>query len=157
MMNKKIRPVIIIIFSLIFYSSNAQQSYEQIAFDYFFANIFPKEYSEKICKINFSNETETVISAFGHYKPCFDEKEVLFSHSTKTEAIVPIKTENVNEVKFIKRKSKYKINVLKTYFYKDYYYAQIEFTKKNEFTNAYYLKINKDKNVIKWCKTGVVW
>lgn len=148
----------LILITTIIYSSNAQQSNEQIAFDYFFTSIFPKDYSNKICKIGFGGKTINYISSFGHYKPCFDKNEVLFSGSfEKTDITIPIKTEKISKIRFKKRRSKYTVIVFKAYPYKDYYFVQIEFSKNNEYTYAYYLKIDKDKNVVKFCKVGEVW
>ena len=137
---------------------NSQSRSEQIAFDYFFSDIFSKEYSEEICKIRFSGFTEKEVTNYGHYKPCFKDDEFNFENSANYGAIVELSTNNVNsKIKFKKRKTKFRIYVLNAFEKEKYNIVQVEFTKNNEYTDAYYLKVNKNGKVEKWCKSGVVW
>jgi hypothetical protein len=143
-------------------SINVQaQKNEQIAFDYFFNDIFPAEYKDDICKISFSGFSENELTSFGIYKPCFEEElsKALNakSHESKQSTPVPINREKVEGVKFKKGKSKYRLNILKASKVGDFYYVQIELTKKNHFTNAYFLQISDKEVVTEWCKTGLVW
>ena len=137
------------------------QKIEQIAFDYFFNEIFSTEYKDDICKISFNGFTENELSSFGIYKPCFEEeisiKLNVKANESKESIPISINKENVENLKFKKGKSKYRLNIMKASKIGDFYYVQIELTKKNHFTNAYYLRISDKEVVIKCCKTGLVW
>lgn len=135
------------------------QNIEQKAFDYFFSNIFPNEYSG-IDKISFDGNIKRKITSFGHYKPCFDVE--LFSDYNTSDTLNKLTNTNVNidkirEIKFRRSKSRYSLYVMKANKRDNFYFVQIELTKRNEFTDAYYIKIDSSNTVIEWCKTGDVW
>jgi len=142
-----------------FINLNAQvDSNEQIAFDYFFNQIFLKEYSkENIYKINFKFKTEPSFSYFNYFKPCFDEQEFTFELNNPNSSSIPININRVKKIKFKKHITKFRVYVLRATKFQNNYFVLIEFSKKREFTDAYLLKINSQGDVINWCKTGVVW
>jgi len=141
------------------WNTNGQVSSEQIAFNYFFDNIFFKNYKLETNVIQFSGKTEINYSEFGIYKPCFKYPafESAPNRSRENSKSIPIDIGSIDKVRIKKSKHKYRLNVLIANKIGDTYYVQIEFTKNKHFTDAYFIKLDDNGQVLDWCKTGIVW
>jgi len=136
---------------------NSQDIKEQIAFDFFFENIFYNEYT--IDKLQFSGIIEQDESNFSYYRPCFEDNQFDLGITYQENDIESrtIKTNKIRHVKFKKKYNRYKLYVLRATKEKEFYYVQIEIIKKRQYADSYFFKINKLNEVVEWCKSEVVF
>lgn len=135
---------------------------EQVAFEYFFQNIFVNSYKD-VCKLEFSGSTEDEISSFGTiYNFCLGEdvaKELYkASLENKNKNKVWINTDKLKNTKLAlnKRKQKFRVIVLKTSKINNLYYVQIEIMKKRHYVDSYFFVIDENNDVLNWCKSNVI-
>jgi hypothetical protein len=138
--------------------SDSTDNLEQKASDYFFDNVFNQDYKEyKI--IEFKNLTDTS-KYYGIIHKCEDwDKETKYQiMSTKPGESVDItaKTKDV-KIKNIKTNSgRLKIYVYSKVKVGDNYFVSIATYRKLHFANYYFIKFDKDGNIIDTCSTGEI-
>jgi hypothetical protein len=146
----------LILFATIF--SDSTDNLEQKASDYFFDNFFQQDYAAyKV--IEFKNLTDTS-KYYGIIHKCENwDKETKYQiMSTKPSESVDIKAKTKDiKVKEIKKNSgRLKIYVYSSVKVGDNYFVSIATYKKLHFANYYFIKFNKDGNVIDTCRTGEI-
>lgn len=140
-------------------------SYEQIAFEHFFKNIFRKEY-EGVNTIQFSGQLESESSNFGILKICFDNDIELYKKieeaAKKTDLKVSPEVDNnaISQIiNFKKRKVKnnLRLNIFKSTNVENLHYVELSITKINRQWGVYFFEMNDNGEVKRWCKTGLIY
>lgn len=129
---------------------NAQTTDEQIAVDYFFENILPKE---KV-KVKFSGKTESETSGTIFFPDCLTKSEIstLYKDGGKESTSIPI-----NAKDYIKKSNKnhvgkyWSMYVCRSIKISKNTIVVIELVKKQLKINYYYLILDENSKVVNWC------
>lgn len=154
------------LFFLLFYlfltlkvnSANAQEvSYEQAATNYFFYNIYDTKLWEKL---KFSNTTQESKTNFHFTSDCFDNenqsvKKKLF-YSSKSNDKAKKRIEIPNHIKLTCFSTSELIVYNMNTFDNMFFYVRIDIYIKKCKTISYFFKLSEGKEVVEWCKSGVV-
>jgi hypothetical protein len=146
-------------------SNETNIKFEQIAFDYFFENIFEKEFPDEK-SIQFSGLTEKERSyLFAYVGPCFEDVDKDFQINLANAAIEPNSMNKVvnvgaikNKVKFKMKKNKGKLalNIYSSTSLDDSNYVLIMLKYKSG--QSYFLfELSNEGEINRWCKTGIVY
>ncbi len=138
---------------------NTQESVEQIAFDYFFKNVVKNEFATQRLKIKFSGKTEPSTTGAFSMVQCLDENESinLIDNGFKESTAININAKDlINQLNTYCRKDKRRKFVLRVYRSLDIDNNKIillKLNEKNKMAYHYYVKVDKNLDVISWCKT----
>lgn len=133
---------------------------EQVAFDFFLKEIFPKEYPSNN-GLYFPGCTEKQSSLAGPFPKCFDSHKELvdFFYKTKPSELqqIKIRTEVQANIKFLKksRSNSLDVAVYRSFEFAGSEYVYISVYKDKEFVDHYIITIT-DKKVKDHCKVGEV-
>ena len=155
------------LFSIVIFVSiygNAQSiKYEQNAFGYFMDSIFYENY-KKIKRIDFSGLTEDELSTLSFGKNCFtDEPQLalkllengMHKKFPKKEIIFPSKCEiKIKPVRAKSSKKRLKLSIKQANEIDNKIYITIELVNFYNTVDMYLLELDKNGNVLRWCKTG---
>ena len=136
---------------------NAQESIEQIGFDYFFKNIIINEFQSQNVKIKFSGKTEPTTSGSLTSVECLDrnESKTLIDSGFKESSIIKINDNGfIDEFNKCKkgRRRKIVLSVYKNLTINDNKIILLSLYEKKRRTYYYYIKVDKNLNVLNWCK-----
>jgi hypothetical protein len=145
----------LILFIIIFPDST--DNLEQKASDYFFDNIFKQEF-QAYKVIEFKKQTDT--SKYGIVHKCGNwDKEIKYQiMSAASPKAIDIKA-NVKGIKVKsigKNSGRLKIYVCSSVKVGDNYFVSIAAYRKLHFVNYYFIKFDRDKNIVETCKTGEI-
>lgn len=129
---------------------------EQKACDYFFANIFSKEYSDyKV--IEFDNETDTSkYWSIVHKCKNWDEKTKgnIMSGTPDKSTKVIAKGADLRVKRRTRNSGRLKVGVWSKIKVSGYYFVLIRVYRKKEFVVYYFIELDSDGNIIETCKQG---
>lgn len=146
----------LILFATIF--TDSTDNLEQKATDYFFDNIFKSDYQDyKV--VEFKNQTDTS-KYYGIIHKCeIWDKDLKYLIMSIEPGQTPDVKANVKDIKI--KNLKMNSGRLKVYVYSkvkvsDNYFVSIATYKKLHFANYYFIKFDRDGNIIETCKTGEI-
>jgi len=158
--------ILIIIITLYGSISFAQEmKYEQKAFDFFLENIYPKEFSE-VKKVKFDYQTKGTKAEFGISENCFEGDKIKLRNrlgenaENKTFSPKQIKVKESTKIKFKKTClfCKYECFVsIANAVSDDEIYVAIKIYNKNRFSKIYFLELDNNANIKRWCRTGYIF
>jgi hypothetical protein len=135
-------------------------SVEQAAFDYFFGEVFRKEFTD-VATVQFSGCTEQQLTNFGIRKICFPGEDALRSQIENAASGVKrskkdIGVDKIEGIKFKKGSARFRLHVLQGNEINGKNYVLIEVIEKDRNTTGYYIELDADQQVLRWCKTQMV-
>ncbi len=152
-----------IIFFLVFTVNyiNAQVK-EQTVFDYFFENIFEKDYKESVCKIKFKGKSENTTSRSLFESDCLKGKEYEFIKNNSSAILEPIDitdyhTKSIKKSKVKSRNKKYRLKLYQSAKINDDKYLVIllmSWKKLN--TDSYHFILDSNGQILEWCKVQML-
>jgi hypothetical protein len=151
--------IYVVILLFIFQKSFSQESAEQASFNYFFENLFEKEYSN-VSKIQFSGFSESTFSGKIGDPDCLDEIELSnlskwnFEEADGNTLVIDNYTKHINKKK---NGNKLILQVYeRIYVEETNFIVLIKLTKKDHFSDFYYFVVNKEMKIVKWCKLNYI-
>lgn len=153
------KKIIYIAFLLCVGIINAQESVEQIAFDYFFENIVKDEFATQRLKLKFSGKTEPSTTGAFSTVECLDKNEStnLIDNGFKESISININEKNlINQLNIYCKKGKrrkFNLRIYRGLDIDDNKLILLKLNEKNKRTYYYYVKVDKNLEVISWCKT----
>lgn len=140
---------------------NAQEGIEQIAVDYFFKNILINEFQSQNVKIKFSGKTEPATSGSFTSVECLErnESKTLIDSGFKDSSMGKINDNGfIDEFNKSKkgRRRKIILSVYKNLAINDNKIILLSLYEKKRTTYYYYIKVDKDLNVLNWCKVMAI-
>jgi hypothetical protein len=133
--------------------------YEQKPMDYFCSHILP-EHMPKLRKISFSGRTDTAATRFGLMPVCFEVgktlKISLEQSAMKSGQAIPVNVCNCKGVKFIHGSAKARVYVLRDTKVGNLHYVAIEMHVRHTNTYSYFIEMNEDGKVLKWCRSELI-
>jgi len=146
------------IFSLTSLLSDTANNFEQKACDYFFENIFTQEYKDyKV--IEFQTQTDTS-KYWGVVHQCenWDQttKGKIISSTPGKMVVVKANTPNIKLRKIRKSSGRLKVYVYSRVKVDNTYFVSIATYRKLRFAEYYFIRFDKEGNIIETCKTGEI-
>jgi len=159
------KSILINLLLLFYHGDKPNFLYEQMAFNYFFENIFEKEFPEEKA-IHFSGFTEKNKSyLFTYVGPCFEDADRDFQINLANAAVEPDSIQKVIDIELAKSRVKFEIkknvgkltlNIYSATSFNDLYYVLIMLKYKSG--QSYFLfELNQEGAINRWCKTGIVY
>ncbi|MFI2744349.1 hypothetical protein ACG2LH_16560 [Zhouia sp. PK063] len=156
---KKLRIIFFLVFTINYVSAQVK---EQIVFDYFFENIFEKEYKESVCKIKFKEKTEKAISRSLFESDCLKGEEYESNKNNNSTILEPIDitdyhTKAIKKSKVKSRNKKYRLKLYQAAkINDDKYLVILLMTRKKLNTDSYQFVLDSNGQVLKWCKVEML-
>jgi hypothetical protein len=157
------RILLVLVLYLLILNCKAQSiNYEQIAFEYFFKNIYNQEYYSSQRKVSFKGHSEKEISMnFPIVGICLKLDSMSFRKAlnmSKLRENKSYKDIDLSKVKHINFRKKSDI-VLKLYSENEVcglHYVEILIILKKYEVYYFIFEISDEGNIIRWCKTGYI-
>jgi len=133
---------------------------EQRALDYFMTSIFPIEYTSKP-RPKFTGTTETIGTSFEIFSSCFkDSKEdEKIWEDLSNNKLDNLERQRLNIEKWKKNLKKTGTNEIKVYRstkVTDRYYVNVTINYKSN-SDCYFVELDKELNVVRHCKTQLIY
>lgn len=145
------------------FSLNAQSiKYEQKAFEYFMDKVFNNNY-KKVKSIEFSGFTEDKLADLSFGKNCFnDEPQLALSlinnglHKVFPKKEIVFSSKYQIKVKAVSRKSskRLKLSIKQANEINNKLYVTIELVNIYNTLDIFLLELDKNGDILRWCKTG---
>ncbi len=138
----------------------AGDSPEQIAVDYFLANLYGEEYTEQVL-FRFNGKTQPTFSRFAERSICFDKDYQLWERIEKKAKEGDASTLRIylelKQKKYFKKSAKNILRVYKATEIDNKHYVEIALEIKKEYLHSFFFELNIDGDVLRWCKIKVVY
>lgn len=154
-----LRIIFFLVFTVNYVSAQVK---EQIVFDYFFENIFDKDYKESVCKITFKGKTETTISRNLFESDCLKDKEYESNKNSNSSILEPITiidyhTKTIKKSKVKSRNKKYRLRLYQSAkINDDKYLVILLMSRKKLNTDSYHFILNSNGQILEWCKVQML-
>lgn len=137
-------------------------SFEAVAYEYFLNKVVPIEYPNGV-KFAFHGKTDKGFSTFGLIDNCFDESDTDFKVKLDSVAFNSgrYSTERLNlsskRSSIVRRFSRTRLSLYKATQLNDLVYVEIVLSTKHQGQDSYILEINKSGEVVRYCKSSLIY
>lgn len=142
---------------------NNLDNYEEATLTYFFSEIFPEEYSDKV-SFRFDGMTQQKFTIFGVQDNCFNKLDYDFkikldstAHAQESLALKRMPLSNRNFRQHNRSLSANELRVFRATKVDDRFYVAIILNFKSDRSDSFFFELSIDGMVIKWCKSSLIY